>query len=137
MPKKNISIFLTLFSKSGSCALPFDFKLERGPKNIFYYQYEVESYTGLVLDFSLFDKREYTHGIFRSAILANMFTLGVYLMFSLFLKIWMIESILIFSEYLFRETCFLLASKIQRHKVFRWKQEVGDNLNVCVRNIFL
>ena len=85
--KKNISKFFTLFSKSGSCALPFDFKLERGPKNIFYYQYEVESYTGLVLDFSLFDKREYTHGIFRSAILANMFTLGVYLMFSLFLKI--------------------------------------------------
>ena len=44
--------------------LSFDFVLEREPKNILYYQCDVESYMDLVLDFLLFDKHEYTPGIF-------------------------------------------------------------------------
>ena len=66
------------------CGLPFDFLLERDPKNIFYYQREVENYTDQVLGFLLFDKHEYTHGIFRFAILVSIFMLRVYVTFSLF-----------------------------------------------------
>ena len=42
-------------------ALPFDFALERDPKNIFYYQRDVENYTDQVLNFLLFDRHEYIH----------------------------------------------------------------------------
>ena len=48
-------------SPSKTCALPFNFTLERDPKNIFYYQRDVEIYTDQVLDFLLFDRHEYTH----------------------------------------------------------------------------
>ena len=41
--------------------LPFDFALERDPKNIFYYQRDVENYTDQVLNFLLFDRHEYIH----------------------------------------------------------------------------
>ena len=41
--------------------LPFDFALERHPKNIFYYQRDVENYTDQVLNFLLFDRHEYIH----------------------------------------------------------------------------
>ena len=47
-------------------ALPFHFVLERDPKMFFYCQHDVENFTELVLDFLLFDKHEYGHGIFRS-----------------------------------------------------------------------
>ena len=46
---------------SKTCALPFDFALERDPKNIFYYQREIESYTDQALSFLLFDIHEYIH----------------------------------------------------------------------------
>ena len=59
--------------------LPFDFILERDQKNIFYYRCVVESSTDLVLDLLLFDKHEYTHGIFRSVTLVSVFTLRLYL----------------------------------------------------------
>ena len=48
---KNISKFFHLPSPSKTCALPFDFALERDPKNIFYYQRDVVSYTDQVLNF--------------------------------------------------------------------------------------
>ena len=48
-------------SLSKACALPFNFALERDPKNIFYYQRDAENYTDQVLDFSLFNRHEYKH----------------------------------------------------------------------------
>ena len=48
--------------------------------------------------FISFDQHEYAHRIFRSVILVSIFTLQAYLTFSLFLHIWLIESILIFRE---------------------------------------
>ena len=46
----------------------------------------------------MFDKHEYTDGIFRSVILVCIFMLQVYINFSFFLKNWLTESILIFRE---------------------------------------
>ena len=40
-----MSKFFPLPSPSKTCVLPFDFALERDPKNIFYYQHDVENYT--------------------------------------------------------------------------------------------
>ena len=51
--------FLPLLSPNKTCALPFNFPLERDLKNIFYYQHGVENYTDQVLNFSLFDRHEY------------------------------------------------------------------------------
>ena len=48
-------------SPSKTCALPFDFALERDLKNIFYYQRDVENYADQVLNFLLFDRHEYIH----------------------------------------------------------------------------
>ena len=48
-------------SPSKTCALPFNFALERNPKNIFYYQCNVENYTDQVLNFLLFDRHECIH----------------------------------------------------------------------------
>ena len=56
-----MSKFFPLPSPSKICALPFDFALEKDPKNILYYQRDVENCTGEVLNFLLFDKREYIH----------------------------------------------------------------------------
>ena len=50
-----------LASPSKICVLPFNFALERDPKNIFYYQRDVENYTDQVLNFLLFDRHEYIH----------------------------------------------------------------------------
>ena len=58
---KNISKFFPLPSASKTCALPFNFALERDPKNVFYYQCDLENYTDQVLDFLIFDRHEYTH----------------------------------------------------------------------------
>ena len=41
--------------------LPFNFALNRDPKNIFYYQRDVEDYTDQVLNFWLFNRHEYIH----------------------------------------------------------------------------
>ena len=56
-----MSKFFPFPSPSKTCALPFDFALERDPKNFFYYQRDVENYTDQVLNFLLFDKHEYIH----------------------------------------------------------------------------
>ena len=48
-------------SPSKTCALAFDFALDRDPKNIFYYQHDVENYTDWVLNFLLFDRHEYIY----------------------------------------------------------------------------
>ena len=60
-PQQETSRFFPLPSPSKTCALPFDFALETDPKNIFYYQRDVENYTDQVLGFLLFDRHEYTH----------------------------------------------------------------------------
>ena len=52
---------LSPFSRQVKRVLPFDFALERDPKNIFYYQRDVENYTDQVLNFLLFDRHEYIH----------------------------------------------------------------------------
>ena len=51
---------------------------QRDPKNIFYYQRDIENYAGQVLNFLLFDRHEYIHtessGLwFRSAYLHYSF----------------------------------------------------------------
>ena len=97
---KSISNF-PIPSPSEIYALPLDFVLGRDPKNIFYYQRDVENYTEQNSNFSLIDKHEYTHGISLSVVLVCIFMLRVYVTFSLFFKIWLAESILIFGEQLF------------------------------------
>ena len=58
--QEHVQVFpLPLPSKT--CALLFDFSLERDPKNIFYYQHDVENYVDQVLNFLLFDRHEYIH----------------------------------------------------------------------------
>ena len=48
-------------SPSKTCVLPFNFALDRVPKNIFYYQHDVENYTDQVLNFYyLIDMNKYT-----------------------------------------------------------------------------
>ena len=49
------------FPRQVKRALPFDFALERDPKNIFYYEHDVQNYTEQVLNFFLFDRHEYIH----------------------------------------------------------------------------
>ena len=49
------------FPRQVKRALPFDFALERDPKNIIYYQRDVENYMDQVLNFLLFDRHEYIH----------------------------------------------------------------------------
>ena len=58
--QEHVQIF-PLPSPSKTCTLPFDFVLERDPKNIFYYQRDVENYRDQVLNFLLFDRHEYKH----------------------------------------------------------------------------
>ena len=48
--QEHVQIF-PLPSPSKTYALPFDFTLERDPKNIFYYQRDVENCTDQILDF--------------------------------------------------------------------------------------
>ena len=101
--------------------LLFDFTLERDPENIFYCQHGVENFMDQVLDCLLYDRHEYIHTIFWSVFLVSIFLLQAYITFSLFPKIWLTGSILIFREKLFGETCFLLASNTLRHKFFLMK----------------
>ena len=76
---ENLQIFLT-------CASLWTFMLDRDPKNIF-------NYTDQVLNLLLFDKYEYQHRIFQSIILVSTFMLRVHVTFSLFLSIWLTESV--------------------------------------------
>ena len=56
--QEHVQIFpLPLPSKA--YVLPFDFVLERDPKNIFYYQHNIENYADQVINFLLFDRHEY------------------------------------------------------------------------------
>ena len=48
-------------SPSKTCALPFDSALERDPKNIFYYQHDVENCSDQVLNILLLDRHKYIH----------------------------------------------------------------------------
>ena len=65
---------------------PFDLVLERDPKNIFFFECNVESFADLVLDFLyyLISMNIHTELVL---ILVSIFTLWFYLTFSLFLKI--------------------------------------------------
>ena len=80
----------------------------------------------------------YTHGIFRSVILVSIFMLQTYITFSLFLKIWLIESILIFREQVFRVTYFLWTSNTLRHKLFLIKiSSFHDVAYICKEKVWL
>ena len=106
---KNISqIFST--SRAKWKLLPFDFVLERDPKNNLYYQRNVENYADQFLDVLLFHKHEYTHGIFRFVILVSIFVIGLGNIFFVH-QIWLTESIIFL-----RENIFLLASNTLRRK---------------------
>ena len=59
-------------SLSKTCVLLLDFTLERDPKNIFYYQCDIENYMNEVLNFFLFDRHEYIHTVFWSVLLASI-----------------------------------------------------------------
>ena len=59
-PQQEHLINFSHFLRQVKRALPFDFALERDPKNIFYYQRDVANYTDQVLGFLLFDRHEYT-----------------------------------------------------------------------------
>ena len=98
----------------------FNFGLEGEPKYIFYYQCDVENYTNQAFDFLLFDKHEYTHGIFRSVIQVSIFMLRVYIT-SFVPRDLLTESILIFTEWSFGGTCFFLAFNTLHHKFFSMK----------------
>ena len=50
-----------IFLASKTCALPFDFALERDSKYIFYCHPDVDSYTDQGLDFLSYDIHEYVH----------------------------------------------------------------------------
>ena len=83
----NMSKFSPLHSPSKTCALPFDFALERDPKNIIYYQCDIESYRpGPQFLYLLIDTNTYTLNLpICNSGLAIM--LQVYITFSLFFKI--------------------------------------------------
>ena len=70
--RKNYLFLSKDVSKSEVCVLSFHSMLDWDPKNIFNYQHDVQNYRDQVLDFTLFDKHEYTHGIFWSVILVNI-----------------------------------------------------------------
>ena len=55
-----MSKFFPLGSPSKTCALAFDFALERDTKNVFYYQRDVENY-GPGPQFLWFDRHKYIH----------------------------------------------------------------------------
>ena len=76
--QEHVQIF-SLPLPSKAYALPFDFVLERDPKNIFYYQHDIGNYMDQVVSFLLFDR--HTNGIFQSVILVNILMLQVYLIF--------------------------------------------------------
>ena len=46
---------------SKTCLLHFDVTLKRDPKNIFYYQRDLENYTDQVLNILLLGRSEYIH----------------------------------------------------------------------------
>ena len=58
--QERVQIF-PLPSPSKARALPFDFALGRDPKNIFYYERDVENHMDQVLNFLLLDRHEYIH----------------------------------------------------------------------------
>ena len=78
-----MSKFFPLLLPSETCVLPFDFTLERDPKNTFYYQRDIENYMDQVLNFLLFDRHEYIH----TESSGQYTLLWVYVTFSLFFKI--------------------------------------------------
>ena len=97
------------------------FLLRERPEKYFVLLVWRREYANLVLNFLLFDRHEYRHGNFRSIILVSIFTLWVYLTSSLFLRIWLTESILPIREMHFRGTCFLLAFNNKHPKFVWWK----------------
>ena len=56
--QEHVQIF-SLPLPSKAYALPFDFVLERDPKNIFYHQHDIENYMDQVVSLLLFDRHEY------------------------------------------------------------------------------
>ena len=84
--QEHLQIFPTSLAMLIMCA-SLRFCVRERPKNIFCYQRDVKNYTDQVLDFLLFVRYEYTHGIFQPVYLVSVFLLRVYVTFSLFFKI--------------------------------------------------
>ena len=113
-------IFPTSLAKWNMCTSLW-FHVRERPEKYFVLSAWCRELCGSGPRFLLFDKHEYIHGIFWSVILVSVFMLQVYVTFSLFLKIWLTESILVFREWLFIGTCFLFASNTLHHKFFLMK----------------
>ena len=83
-----MSKFFPLPLPSKTCVLPFDFTLERHPKNIFYYQRDIENYMDQALNYLLFDRHEYIQTEPLGLLFWSVYLmLRVYVTFSLFFKI--------------------------------------------------
>ena len=84
-------IYLPRPSTSGSCTLSSDFMLKRPEK--YFLSSVTLSYGDGPWFFTLFNKHEYTHGIFWSVILVSI--LQLYSTFSFFLKTWLNKDVLL------------------------------------------
>ena len=58
--QKRLQILLTSFTKQNMCA-SLRFRIGYRPKNISYYQHDVENYMDQILDFSSYGRHKYIH----------------------------------------------------------------------------
>ena len=113
-----MSRFFPLPSPSKTCVLPFNFVLERDPKNISYFQDDVENYTDQVLDFLLHDRHEYIQNLpVGWSVYSSYGFMYLFLCHSRFAS----QNQFIFRAKLFGGTCFLFASNMLCHKLFPMK----------------
>ena len=91
--KEHLKIFPTSLAKWNVCAF-LRFRVREIPEKYFLLSARRRELYEAGPWFLLFDKYEYRQRIFRSVILVSIFMLRVYVTLSLFLKIWLKESIL-------------------------------------------
>ena len=115
--QEHVQIF-PLPSSSKTCALPFNFALVGDPKNIFYYQRDIENHTDQALNFCyLIDMNIYTQNLLVCN--SRQYTYVTGLFNSFFVLQDLIDRIgSYFQRVAFRGTCFLLASNTLCHKFF-------------------
>ena len=109
------------FPRQVKRALPLDFTLERDPKNIFYYQRDVDNYTDQVLNFFYsIDVNIHTRNFPVCNSGQHTYVTGLFNFF--FVLSDLIDRIdFFFREYSFRGTCFLLASNTHVTSFFQCK----------------
>ena len=111
--QEHVQIFLVP-RPSKTCALPFDFALERYPENTFYYQRDVENYTDQVLSLChLIEMNIYTQNLPVCNSGQHTYVMGLFNFF--FVLQDLIDRI---DSYFQRIAFFLLASNTLRHKFF-------------------